>query len=89
VEKNIIERYYFSLIKHVNRTFRMRMWHGLVEEGIIKWAWGSLGLLICAIPVFFKMPGVVGPVDFGSRTEGESRGPSTEDETDEMGWQDS
>jgi ATP-binding cassette subfamily D (ALD) long-chain fatty acid import protein len=86
VEKNIIERYYFSLIKHVNRTFRMRMWHGLVEEGIIKWAWGSLGLLICAIPVFFKMPGVVGPVDFGSRTEGESRGPSTEDETDEMGW---
>ncbi|KAK4703645.1 hypothetical protein P7C70_g2569, partial [Phenoliferia sp. Uapishka_3] len=70
VEKNIIERHYFSLIKHVNRTFRMRMWHGLVEEGIIKWAWGSLGLLICAIPVFFKMPGVTGAVDFGSRTEG-------------------
>lgn len=71
VEKNIIERGYFALIKHVNRTFRMRMLHGLIEEGIIKWAWGSLGLLICAIPVFFKMPGVVGTVDFGSRTEGE------------------
>ncbi|ORY89701.1 ABC transporter transmembrane region 2-domain-containing protein [Leucosporidium creatinivorum] len=70
VEKNIIERGYFALIKHVNRTFRMRMLHGLIEEGIIKWAWGSLGLLICAIPVFFKMPGVVGTVDFGSRTEG-------------------
>ncbi|KAK4054348.1 ATP-binding cassette long-chain fatty acid transporter pxa2 [Microbotryomycetes sp. JL221] len=70
VEKNLIERAYFALIKHVNRVFRMRMLHGLVEEGIIKWAWGSLGLLICAIPVFFKMPGQVGSVDFGSRTEG-------------------
>lgn len=50
------------------------MLHGLIEEGIIKWAWGSLGLLICAIPVFFKMPGVVGTVDFGSRTEGTCEG---------------
>ncbi|KAM0747920.1 hypothetical protein T439DRAFT_305088 [Meredithblackwellia eburnea MCA 4105] len=71
VEKNLVERQYFGLIKHVNRTFRMRMWHGLVEEGIIKWAWGSLGLLICAIPVFFRVPGMEGrSVDFGSRTEG-------------------
>lgn len=73
-EKNLIERGYFALIKHVNRIFRKRMLHGLIEEGIIKWTWGSLGLLICAIPVFFKMPGVVGAVDFGSRTEGESFG---------------
>lgn len=70
VEKNIIERSYFALIKHVNRTFRMRMFHGLIEEGIIKWAWGSLGLLICAIPVFFKIPGAPTAVDLGSRTEG-------------------
>lgn len=69
VEKNIIERSYFSLIKHVNKTFKMRMWHGMVEDGIIKWVWGSLGLLICAIPVFFKLPGA-GAADFGSRTEG-------------------
>ncbi|SGZ00446.1 BQ5605_C034g11349 [Microbotryum silenes-dioicae] len=70
VEKNIIERSYFALIKHVNRIFRMRMLHGLVEEGIVKWVWGSLGLLICAIPVFFKIPGASGGVDFGGRTEG-------------------
>ena len=72
VEKNIIERSYFSLIKHINRTFRMRMWHGMVEDGIIKWVWGSLGLCICAIPVFVKLPGASGAVDFGGRTEGES-----------------
>lgn len=38
VEKYIIERDYFALVKHINRVLRMRVWHGIVEEGIIKWA---------------------------------------------------
>jgi len=41
----------------------------VVEEGIIKWLWGSFGLCICAIPVFFKLPGIDAS-DLGSRTEG-------------------
>lgn len=44
--------------------------YGLLEELITKWLWSSLGLLICSIPVFFKLPGSVGVVDFGTRTEG-------------------
>lgn len=44
LEKNVIERAYFSLIKHVNRIYRIRIGHGMVEEGIIKWLWGSLGV---------------------------------------------
>ncbi|KAG8904525.1 hypothetical protein FRB99_001608 [Tulasnella sp. 403] len=68
VEKYIIERDYFALVKHINRVLRMRVWHGIVEEGIIKWLWGSLGLCICAIPVFFKIPGVTAN-DLGGRTE--------------------
>lgn len=82
VEKNVIERHYFSLIRHVNRIFRLRLWHGMVEDGIVKWLWGSLGLCICAIPVFGPalLPaaasaigagaGGASKVDFGSRTEG-------------------
>lgn len=68
LEKKKIERSYFSLIKHVNRVFRIRIAHGMVEEGIIKWLWGSLGLVICSLPVFFKIPGVKAG-DMGSRTE--------------------
>ncbi|KAG8961561.1 hypothetical protein FRC00_011862 [Tulasnella sp. 408] len=68
VEKYIIERDYFALVKHINRVLRMRVWHGIVEEGIIKWLWGSLGLCICAIPVFFKIPGITAN-DLGARTE--------------------
>ncbi|KAF9514886.1 hypothetical protein BS47DRAFT_1372211 [Hydnum rufescens UP504] len=69
-EKYLIERDYHGLVKHINRLLRMRLWHGIVEEGIIKWLWGAFGLGICAIPVFFKIPGVAGANDLGGRTEG-------------------
>ncbi|KAH8120463.1 ABC transporter transmembrane region 2-domain-containing protein [Phellopilus nigrolimitatus] len=68
-EKMIIERDYFGLVKHVNRVLQIKVWHGIAEEGIIKWLWGSFGLCICAIPMFFKLPGMEN-LDFGSRTEG-------------------
>lgn len=81
IEKNIIERSYFSLIKHINWVYKVRLWHGMVEDGIIKWVWGSLGLMICSIPVFFNInppPVVVGEAikkalpdsDMGGRTQG-------------------
>lgn len=84
-EKMLIERDYLSLMKHENRVLRRRWWFGCVEEGIIKWLWGSFGvsiilidllsslnwkqLVLCAIPVFVRIPGVA-QVDLGSRTEG-------------------
>jgi ATP-binding cassette subfamily D (ALD) long-chain fatty acid import protein len=52
------------------------MLYGIVEEGIVKWLWGSLGLCVCAVPVFgSKLFGGMGGssvIDFGSRTEGNS-----------------
>ncbi|KAI8995423.1 adrenoleukodystrophy protein [Trametes punicea] len=68
-EKMLVEREYAGLVKHENRVLRKRWWHGCVEEGIVKWLWGSFGLCICAIPVFFKLPGMAA-VDMGGRTEG-------------------
>ncbi|KAF9347817.1 hypothetical protein BGX34_002860 [Mortierella sp. NVP85] len=70
VEKAILDRNYFALIKHVNRIFRMRVWHGMLEDFIIKYFWGAMGLVICSIPVFFKLPGQSGGADIGGRTEG-------------------
>ncbi|EGN95442.1 hypothetical protein SERLA73DRAFT_76546 [Serpula lacrymans var. lacrymans S7.3] len=68
-EKLLIEQEYATLVKHENRVLRRKWWFGCVEEGVIKWLWGSFGLVTCAIPVFFKIPGVAG-LDLGSRTEG-------------------
>lgn len=72
-EQNVIERAYFALIKHVNRIYNVRIGHGMVEEGIIKWLWGSIGLVVCAVPVFAKipMPGIPTgkKANLGDRTE--------------------
>jgi ABC-type uncharacterized transport system fused permease/ATPase subunit len=72
-EKNIIERGYFALIKHINRVLRIRVWHGMAEEGVVKWLWGALGLGICAIPVFGGEVLGMKSGNLGSRMEGQWR----------------
>lgn len=68
-EKLLVEREYAGLVMHEDRVLARRWWHGCIEEGIVKWLWGSFGLVTCAIPVFFKLPGISNS-DLGSRTEG-------------------
>ena len=43
-EKLLVEREYAGLIKHENMVLGKRWWHGCVEEGIVKWLWGSFGV---------------------------------------------
>ncbi|KAI9684883.1 MAG: hypothetical protein M1822_005532 [Bathelium mastoideum] len=67
-EKDTLDKGYFTLIKHVNRILRRRFYHGFMEDFIIKYFWGALGLLLCSVPVFFNVPGVKGN-SMGDRTE--------------------
>jgi ATP-binding cassette subfamily D (ALD) long-chain fatty acid import protein len=39
-----------------------------MEDFIIKYFWGALGLLLCSVPVFVKLPDQV-PMNMGDRTE--------------------
>lgn len=43
-EKMLVEREHAELVKHENIVLRRRWWHGCVEEGIVKWLWGSFGV---------------------------------------------
>lgn len=43
-EKMLIEREYAALIQHETKVLQKRWWHGCVEEGIVKWLWGSFGV---------------------------------------------
>src|SRR4051812_22754538 len=43
-EKMLLEREYASLVNHESRVLSRRWWFGCVEEGIIKWLWGSFGV---------------------------------------------
>ncbi|RJE22412.1 ABC fatty acid transporter [Aspergillus sclerotialis] len=68
-EKDTLDKGYFTLIKHVNRILRRRLYHGFMEDFVIKYFWGALGLVLCSIPVFFKIPGQVAGQTMGDRTE--------------------
>ncbi|KAF2968764.1 hypothetical protein GQX73_g4788 [Xylaria multiplex] len=69
-EKDTLDKGYFTLIKHVNYILRRRFYHGVMEDFVIKYFWGALGLLLCSVPVFFKLPGQLSDtVSMGDRTE--------------------
>ncbi|KAH7040034.1 ABC transporter transmembrane region 2 [Microdochium trichocladiopsis] len=72
-EKDTLDKGYFTLIKHVNYILRRRFYHGVMEDFVIKYLWGALGLMLCSVPVFFKLPGqLAGSIDvanMGDRTE--------------------
>jgi ATP-binding cassette subfamily D (ALD) long-chain fatty acid import protein len=70
-EKKILDGNYKNLIRHVNRIFKTRIWHGMLEDFIIKYFWGAIGFSLCAVPIFFELPGPDGAVatDVGNRTQ--------------------
>jgi ATP-binding cassette subfamily D (ALD) long-chain fatty acid import protein len=39
-----------------------------LQDFVIKYVWGALGLVLCSVPVFFKIPGAVTQT-MGDRTE--------------------
>lgn len=67
-EKDTLDKGYFTLIKHVNYILRRRFYHGFMEDFVIKYFWGALGLVLCSVPVFVKLPGQVA-MSTGDRTE--------------------
>ncbi|EYB33050.1 hypothetical protein FG05_06012 [Fusarium graminearum] len=67
-EKDTLDKGYFTLIKHVNYILRRRFYHGFMEDFVIKYFWGALGLMLCSVPVFMKMPGHIA-MNMGDRTE--------------------
>lgn len=70
-EKDTLDKGYFTLIKHVNRILRRRFYHGIMEDFVIKYFWGALGLCLCSVPVFFTLPST-------AATPGASRNDQTE-----------
>ncbi|EGE06636.1 ABC fatty acid transporter [Trichophyton equinum CBS 127.97] len=67
-ERDTLDKGYFTLIKHVNRILRRRLYHGFMEDFVIKYFWGALGLILCSVPVFFKIPSQITST-MGDRTE--------------------
>jgi ATP-binding cassette subfamily D (ALD) long-chain fatty acid import protein len=47
-----------TLIKHINVIIKAKIWHGMMEDFLIKYFWSAAGLMICAVPVFYDVEGI-------------------------------
>ncbi|ORY36423.1 hypothetical protein BCR33DRAFT_683445 [Rhizoclosmatium globosum] len=74
VEHGILEDAYAGLVKHINKILKVRIWHGMLEDYIIKYLWGGFGFALCGAPVFFDLSGASngdsGEIIVGNRTKG-------------------
>ena len=70
LEKRNLDKSYSGLAAHVNKICNARIWHGMLEDFVVKYFWGAAGYLLCAVPVFFEIQATthVGD-DVGSRTQ--------------------
>jgi ATP-binding cassette, subfamily D (ALD), peroxisomal long-chain fatty acid import protein len=55
-EKDTVDKGYYTLLRHIHHTLKMKFFHGVLEDYTIKYIWGALGLLMCAVPVFITLP---------------------------------
>ena len=66
LEKNLLDRTYGRLIKHINSTYKIRIGYNMFEDFVVKYSWSAFGLLMAAVPVFY-------PESAGSYTKSKSR----------------
>jgi ATP-binding cassette subfamily D (ALD) protein 2 len=52
IEQSILERTYYSLVKHMNKIFKTRIFYVAVEGFFMKYVWSSTGLIMVALPTF-------------------------------------
>lgn len=55
--------------RHIKKIQRVKIWHTMVEDFIIKYYWGAAGMAITALPIFFGGKKAK-EMTAGSRTEG-------------------
>lgn len=71
-EEKILTRTYHSLVQNLNCMFRRKITFVMMEDFIIKYFWGAMGLVVCALPVFITPHSGrdKSRLDMGSRTGG-------------------
>ena len=53
-EHTLLDTSYNSLKSHIDKSNVTRIWHGMLEDFIIKYFWSAAGYVLCAVPVFFE-----------------------------------
>jgi ATP-binding cassette subfamily D (ALD) long-chain fatty acid import protein len=70
LERVNLDSAYQLLKRHVSKVFTIRIWHGMMEDFVIKYFWGAAGYMLCAVPVFFDITTATSGLDsVGLRTQ--------------------
>ncbi|EPZ34130.1 ABC transporter domain-containing protein [Rozella allomycis CSF55] len=51
-EKGIIWSFYDKIVKHSKIVFKSKFWYSMLEDFVIKYYWGALGMMFASVPVF-------------------------------------
>lgn len=54
VESSVLRQCYNKLVKHMNLIYKTRVPYTMLEQFLMKYVWGALGLFMIAIPAFNK-----------------------------------
>lgn len=68
-EKANLDSSYNNLIHHIYKVAHVKIWHGMLEDFIIKYFWGAMGMILCGIPAFFELPSSASSLTFGDSGE--------------------
>lgn len=52
LEQNILQKLYLRLCRHVNHTYKIRIFYNTFEDFVIKYCWSAAGFLVSSVPVF-------------------------------------
>lgn len=55
LEKDILQRSYLTLIRHINGILKMRISYAMIEDFTVKYAWSAAGYCLISLPVFFGL----------------------------------
>ena len=69
MEKEGLDSAFYRLTKHVNFMNASHILHGMAEDFVIKYFWGAIGLVVCALPVFLQTGETGNHTDVGDRTK--------------------
>jgi len=57
--------------RHISKVQLIRIWYTMLEDFIIKYWWGAMGMIITALPVFFEVGAAAQRGEsVGGRTQG-------------------
>jgi ATP-binding cassette subfamily D (ALD) protein 2 len=79
VEESFLWKCYLTLVKHMNKVFKVRIFYTALESFLMKYIWSAAGMLMVALPMMTRTFVSEGSVPGSSSVSGETASDRTQD----------